>query len=284
MKTGLVLEGGAMREMFTAGVLDVLMENKIEVDGLIGVSAGATFGCNYKSGQIGRTIRYNTRFCNDPRYCSFRSLLTTGDIYGAKFCYDTLPNKLDKFDYASFYRSPMEFYMVCTDVNTGRAVYHLCKGSGKTDLRWMRASASMPIVSRPVKIGNMLLLDGGLSDSIPLKHFESLGYNRNIVVLTQPLGYKKTQNRFLPLAKILMRKYPRTIKALATRHKRYNICTAELRKRELNGEILVIRPPKALEVGAVEHDSKKLLKVYKTGRKIAAMRLDEIKEFLSCRE
>ena len=121
MKTGLVLEGGAMRGLFTAGVTDVLMENDITFDGLIGVSAGAAFGCNYKSGQIGRALRYNTEYCNDPRYCSFRSLVKTGDLFGADFCYRQIPCELDKFDMEAFSENPMEFYVVATDIETGKS-------------------------------------------------------------------------------------------------------------------------------------------------------------------
>ena len=189
MKIGLVLEGGAMRGMYTAGVLDVLMENEITVDGAIGVSAGACFGCNYKSRQIGRSIRYNLKYCRDPRYISIRSLLFSGDIYNAKFCYEELPVHLDPFDVEAYQKNPTEFYVVATDVNTGKAVYQrLDKGDGD-DIQWIRASASMPLVSRIVKIGEQELLDGGIADSIPFEWFVANGYEKNIVVLTQPKGY-----------------------------------------------------------------------------------------------
>jgi predicted patatin/cPLA2 family phospholipase len=172
IKTGLVLEGGAMRGLFTAGALDVFMERGITFDGLIGVSAGACFGCNYKSGQIGRVIRYNKRFARDPRYCSWRSLFTTGDLFGAEFCYRELPKKLDVFDAAAFEANPMEFHIVATDAATGKPVYKRLDRADDTALDWIRASASMPIVSRPVEIDGRKYLDGGLSDGIPLKYFE----------------------------------------------------------------------------------------------------------------
>ena len=121
-KTGLVLEGGAMRGLFSAGVLDVMMENGIEFDAVMGVSAGAVFGCNFKSGQIGRSIRYNMRFCDDPRYCSFESLRKTGDLYNVQFCYDEIPNKLDPFDKEAYQANPMPFYAVCTNIETGKAI------------------------------------------------------------------------------------------------------------------------------------------------------------------
>ena len=163
VKTGLVLEGGAMRGMYTAGILDVLMEEKIQVDGVIGVSAGAVFGCNYKSGQIGRTLRYNMKFCGDKRYGTLHSLLKTGDIYDVDLCYHQIPEILDPFDNEAFVKNPAEFFVVCTDVETGKAVYHKCTDCGRDDLKWMQASASMPLVSKVVEIDGYKLLDGGVA-------------------------------------------------------------------------------------------------------------------------
>ena len=176
MKRGLVLEGGAMRGLFTAGILDTMMENNIEFDGIIGVSAGAAFGCNYKSKQIGRTLRYNVKYCNDPRYCSFRSLLKTGDIYGAKFCYHDLPEKLDIFDFRAFECNKTEFYLVCTDIETGKPVYHKMEKCDYDELEWMRASASMPLVSR---VGRMFLV----IDLPPIFTFSSF-IRRRLEILT----------------------------------------------------------------------------------------------------
>ena len=157
-----------MRGMFTAGVLDVMMENGITFDGIIGVSAGAVFGCNYKSGQIGRTIRYNMKYCGDKRYCSFHSLITTGDLFGADFCYNRIPNELDKFDEPTYKQNPTEFYVTATDIVTGKAVYQRCDNADQYDLKWYRASASMPILSQISEIDGRKLLDGGISDPIPL--------------------------------------------------------------------------------------------------------------------
>ena len=162
MKTGLILEGGAMRGMFTAGVLDVLMEQGITVDGMVGVSAGAVFGCNYKSHQIGRTIRYNTTYCNDKRYASFRNLLRTGNLYSENFCYHEVPEKLDPFDDKAFRESPMDYFVVCTDVRTGDPIYHKCRTGDAEDVLWMEASASMPLAAKIVKIGHYGLLTAAL--------------------------------------------------------------------------------------------------------------------------
>ena len=171
-KTGLVLEGGAMRGLFSAGVLDVMMENGIEFDAAMGVSAGAVFGCNFKSGQIGRSIRYNMRFCDDPRYCSLESLRKTGDLYGVQFCYDEIPNKLDPFDKEAYRSNPMPFYAVCTNVETGKAIHKRLDNGDAKDMEYFRASASMPVVSRIVEVDGYKLLDGGITDSIPLASME----------------------------------------------------------------------------------------------------------------
>ena len=141
-----------MRGMFTCGVLDVFMENGISFDGAAGISAGAAFGCNIKSRQAGRAIRYNKKYCTDPRYCSFRSLIKTGDLFGGEFCYRTIPQELDPFDYKTFAENPMEFYAGAVDVKTGKVVYHKFTDCGDTDMLWLQASASMPLVSRPVRV------------------------------------------------------------------------------------------------------------------------------------
>ncbi len=281
MKKGLVLEGGAMRGMFTAGVLDVLMENNIEFDGCAGVSAGAVFGCNYKSKQIGRVIRYNTKFCKDKRYCSFKSLLTTGDMYGADFCYKVLPRELDLFDTDTFLNSPVEFFVTATDIETGEAVYHKCKDGLEEDLLWFRASASMPLVSRNVEIGNSKLLDGGIADSIPIKFLENKGYDKNVVVLTQPYDFVKEPNPMLPLIKLKYRKYKGIIKAVECRHIAYNETTAYIKEKEKKGELFVIRPPESLNIKAVCHDENELLRVYNMGRSEAERILPELQSYLS---
>lgn len=280
MKKGLILEGGAMRGMFTAGVLDVMMENGIVFDGAVGVSAGACFGCNYKSGQPGRAIRYNKRFARDRRYCSFYSLLTTGDLYGAEFCYHELPTKLDIFDEKAFIENPMEFYVVCTDAETGKAVYRRIDDCSDESLDWIRASASMPIVSRPVELSGRKLLDGGISDSIPLRWFRSQGYDKNVVVLTQPASYRKKPISFQKEIRFLLRKYPAVYERLLTRHEEYNSVIKEISALEKQGKVFVIRPEEALGIGKIEHDPGKMEKVYQIGRKEAKSKLERLKNFL----
>ena len=266
MKTALVMEGGAMRGMFTCGVLDVLMENGISFDGVVGVSAGATFGCNIKSRQIGRALRYNKKYCKDKRYHSIRSLLTTGDIYNVPFCYDELPYKLDKWDIDAFKANPMEFYCVATDINTGKPVYHKCETGGKEDIIWIQASASMPLVSRPVEIDGGVYLDGGISDSIPLKFMEGIGYDKILVIETQPKDYVKGRQKYMPLVRWMLRKYPNMIKAMEERYLMYNEQKRYVREKEEKGEIEVIRPLAPLNISPVETDEKELERVYQLGR------------------
>lgn len=280
-KTGLILEGGGMRGIFTAGILDVLMEQHITFDCVVGVSAGAAFGCNFKSHQIGRVLRYNLRYCRDPRYCSVRSLLLTGDLFGASFCYHDIPNQLDVFDGAAFEHSPMQFYVVCTNMLTGQAVYHLCEKATDETFEWIRGSSSMPLVSRPVQVGGFLLLDGGIADSIPLRFSMKLGYERNVVVLTQPQSYVKEANRLFPLFQIGLRHYPQTIQAIANRPRVYNESRELVFEQERQGNAFVFCPKEPLPIGRVEHDPEVIQSVYQQGRQQAQEKLDALCSFLS---
>jgi len=279
-KIGLVLEGGAMRGMFTAGVIDVMMENQIELDGAVGVSAGAAFGCNYKSKQIGRVIRYNMRFCRDKRYCGLHSLITSGNIYNTDFCYGEVPLKHDVFDFETYIKTPMEFYVVCTDIESGLPVYKKYEGNKEEGFDWIRASASMPLVSQIVEIEGQKLLDGGISDSIPVKYFESIGYDINIVILTQPKEYRKGKNSLLWLMKLKYKKFPEFLETMKNRHVVYNDTLDYILDKEAKGELLVIRPEEKLPVGKVEKNPEKLKCAYEIGRNVATERLEEIKAFL----
>lgn len=279
MKRGLVLEGGAMRGLWTAGVTDVMMEHDIWPDGLIGVSAGAAFGCNYKSRQPGRAIRYNTRFAKDSRYSGLRSLLRSGDYFNAEFGYHIVPYEYDIFDTQTFEQSPMQFTVVCTDVLTGRAVYHDIDHVDYDELEWLRASASMPLASKVVKVQGHQLLDGGVADSIPLEYFETQGYDRNVVILTQPKGFVKEPNKLMPIMRIAMRKYPNMIKAMDERHMMYNRELAYVAKAEEEGRCLVIRPDEKIPIGHISHDPDEMRHVYEIGRKVGKHYIERIKDF-----
>lgn len=277
---GLIMEGGAMRGMFTAGVTDVFMENNIEFDAAVGVSAGATFGCNFKSRQPGRAVRYSTKYCDDYRYGSVKSWIKSGDVFDTDFCYDELPFKLDLFDNAAFKENPMDFYVVATDLETGKAVYHKCYDGLADDLLWIRASASMPLASNCVEVGGRKLLDGGIGDSIPLKFFLHKGIDKNVLILTRPKTYKKEKNKMLPLCVARYKQYPEFVKSFANRHIRYNKTLEFIKELEQRGEIFVIRPDEELNIKPLETNPKELKRVYELGRKKALQELDNIKKYL----
>ena len=279
MKKGLVLEGGAMRGLWTAGVTDVMMEHDVWPDGLIGVSAGAAFGCNYKSRQAGRAIRYNTRFARDKRYSGLWSLVTSGDYFNANFGYHVVPYEYDLFDTKAFEENPMQFIVVCTDVLTGQAVYHDMQHVSYEELEWLRASASMPLVSKVVEVEGHKLLDGGVSDSIPLSYFESIGYDRNVVILTQPLGYRKAPSKLMPLMRLSLRKYPQFVKAMSERYLMYNKQLEYVTQAEAEGRCLVIRPDEKIPIGHISHDAEQMRRVYEIGRQVGERYIEKIKEF-----
>ncbi len=281
MATGLVLEGGAMRGLFTAGILDVMLEAGCRFDGIIGVSAGAAFGCNYKSKQLGRVLRYNLQFCRDKRYCGVSSLLRTGNLYNSAFCYGEIPFFHDPFDFETYQKSPVPFYVVCTDVETGEAIYPLFSGRPEEGFDLLRASASMPLVSEIVSWNGYKLLDGGIADPIPLVASERLGYAKNVVILTRPADYQKKKSGLLPILQQRYKPYPQLLERMRHRHELYNQSLTELAEKEARGGILVFRPEEALPVHRVEKHPKQLQLAYNIGRNQAKKRLPELLAFLA---
>lgn len=283
-RNGLVLEGGAMRGLFTAGVIDVMMEEGIEFDGLVGVSAGSSFGCNYKSRQPGRVLRYNLKYCKDSRYMGLMTLLRTGDLVGAEFAYHTLPRELDVFDADAFEKNPMEFYSVSTDVATGSPVYYKMERVTRESLEWLRASASMPGVTRPVRVDDgRYMLDGGISDSIPLKFAQESGFKRNIVILTQPRDYVKSAAPKL-LLRLFLKRYPAILRAMEHRHEMYNAQLEYLRQQADLGDTLIIAPDAPLPIGRVSSNRKRMCQVYQLGRDAGIANLAAVRRFLSKEE
>lgn len=281
-KTGLVLEGGGVRGIYTAGVLDVFMENGLGFDGVIGVSAGAIHACSWLSGQKGRSIRYYRKYVGDPRFMSFRSWLKTGDIVGADFCYRELPDELDVYDHEAFLRNPTPYYVVCTDVETGRPEYVRL-----TDMRgqigYLRASASLPYFSRVVELDGRKYLDGGCSDSIPLEAFRRLGYGRNVLVLTRDASYRK-KPEMTALARLVYRKYPEFMRVLLKRHEMYNAQVELAERLAEEGSVFLIRPESPLEIGRMEKDPEKVQQVYERGCADARAAMARLKEWLAAAE
>lgn len=279
MRVGLVLEGGAKRGIYTAGVLDVMLEHGLLVDGVFGVSAGAIHGCSYVSKQIGRSIRYNMKYGNDYRFMSFKSLFLSGNMVDTQFCYHDLPEKLDPYDNDAFMKSGIEFYAVCSNVETGKPEYIKCKDMF-ADIDYIRASASMPLVSQIVEVGGKKLLDGGIADSIPLKAAENHGFEKNIVVLTRPQGYRKKKASLGWLIAWFYRKYPNFVKAFENRHKMYNDELDYIEKQEKAGKILVIRPSRLVKISKMEQNLDIVREMYDLGRSDALKMIDKIEKYM----
>lgn len=276
---GLVLEGGGFRGMYTCGVIDVFMENGICFDEVVGVSAGAAFGCNIKSKQIGRALRYNKRFCQDSRYSGLKSFIKTGDLYNKEFAYGIVPTILDPFDTKTFRENPLKFTVVCTDIHTGNPVYHEIQNGDATDIEWIRASASIPIVSKPVKLDGYELLDGGVSDSIPVNWMLERS-DKTVIVLTRDKSYHKEPMKYIHLLKKAFKEYPNLQKALENRYIVYNKTLDEIEQLEREGKVFVIRPSKPIACAMIEKDPNHLQEIYDIGRRDALHYLEDLKKYL----
>lgn len=256
MKIGLVLEGGAMRGMFTAGVLDVLLDEQIAVDGAVTVSAGALFGINYPAKQRGRVLRYNLKYLHDKRYMGWHSLFTTGNVVNKAFAFYELPFTLDPFDQATFAASQIDFWVTLTNIETGEPEYVKITDAF-AQMEALRATSAMPMVSRVVEIAGKKYLDGGISDSIPLDKAMALGYDKIIVILTRPLDYrKKPSNNWL--FKLFYRHYPKLIERWENRYAEYNQAVEKVIEMEKAGKIFVIRPSESLDISRLEKDLTKI--------------------------
>lgn len=278
LKTGLVLEGGAMRGMYTAGVLDTFLKHGIAFDGIVGVSAGALFGVNYLSNQPGRVIRYNKKFNGDKNYMGRRPLLREGNIVSTKYAYETVPRELDVFDDETYKSSKVPFFAVVTNMESGEAEYIRIK-SVFDQMDTLRASGSMPFVSRPVTIGNGRYLDGAIADSIPFKWMKEQGHDKIVVILTRDVNYRK-KSMSKPLSKLLYGKYPKFLEKMLSRHAMYNSSVSELCEWEKNGEAFVIRPSEKIDIKRIEKDPDKLQAVYDLGIKDAEAKLEKMREYL----
>lgn len=269
-----------MRGLFTAGVLDVLMENNVTFDVAVGVSAGAAFGVNMKSKQIGRVLRYNLRFAGKPYYASWKSWRRSGNLYAGNFCFHIIPDKLDVFDKKTFVENPMQFWCVTTDAATGEPVYHKLRDAGYVDLEWIRASSSIPFFANPVAIGGHYYFDGGVSDSVPYDFLMKNNFDKKVVITTQPKEYRKKQSKLFPIEKVVLREYPAVLKKLATRAEDYNTVLDEIQRDEDDGQTFVIRPPYPLNIGTVESDKSEIKRVYEVGREEGKKILPGLVEYL----
>lgn len=279
MKVGLLLEGGAMRGMYTCGVLDVLLDEKIKVDCIMGVSAGALFGVNFKSRQRGRGIRFNLKYIKDKRYMGLYPLITTGNIVNQEFCFNDIPNILDDFNYASFKRTKEDFYAVVTNMYTGKAEYKKIDELKGENVEYLRASGSMPFVSKPVEVNGKKYLDGGIADSIPIDKMVKMGYDKIIVVLTRPVGYRKRRAN-TSLAKVVYKDYPKLIDAMAKRYRVYNKSVDEVELLSKTRDVFLIRPSRHIKIKRIEKNEKVLKEMYELGVNDTKEKLTELKEYL----
>lgn len=277
--TGLVLEGGGVRGIYTAGVLDFFLDKNISVDNVYGVSAGALHGVNYISKQKKRSYRVATNYLKDKRYLGVHSLIHTGDIFGAEFCYHTLPDQLEIYDYQAFIQSQTQMYAVVSNLETGNAEYILCKDL-KQDIEYVRASASLPILSRIVEINGKKYLDGGICDSIPLRYSQKMGNQKNIVIQTRVAEYVKQPNKMLPMIRRKYRQYPKFVEAVSKRHVMYNETLKYIDEERQKENCFVIRPSRLIEVSRLEKDVHKINRLYQLGIEDAKENYDKLCEYL----
>ena len=280
-KVGLVLEGGSLRGLYSAGVLDIMMDNNIEIDCIVGTSAGALFGPNYFSKQRGRAIRYNKRFCKDRRNISMLSFIFTGNVVNKKFAYYTITKKLDIFDNETFMKSGKEFYATATNIESGECEFFKINDV-INDMEILRATSAIPIMTRPVVINNKKYLDGGVSDPIPIKKCLELGCDKVIVVLTQPKGFikKKISNKKIKLINFVFKKYPKLIEKMLNRHNEYNECIDYIKELEKDGKIFVMRPSKKLDIALIERNPDKLEDIYQIGINDMKKKIKNLKSYL----
>lgn len=278
-QAGLILEGGGMKGVYTAGVLDFFLDKEIEFSSVYGVSAGACHMCSYLSKQKGRALDVSVDYLDTRRYCSVESLLTSGDLFNVDICYSLIPDYLYPYDYETFGRYEGKAYSVATDIVTGKPEYFRIRDM-KADINKIRASASLPLVSRNVKIGNSLYLDGGISDSVPLQQSVISGNRKNVVIMTKEIGYVRRPSRQLGLIRARYIQYPKVYELMANRHIRYNEQMEYISRQQEEGKAFVIRPKTAGDVKRVEKDPEKLRVLYRQGYEDAAECYEELKKFL----
>lgn len=281
--TAIIVEGGGLRGAYSGGVLDVLADKEIKFGGAAGTSAGATHLCSFLSGQIGRNFRVDTIHSKSSKYMSFRNLLFTGDYFAFDYCYKQIPYKIDPFEFEKFTEvcKDTDFRVCITDVETGLAEYpRITDYRNEDDMNYIRASASLPILSKMVEIHGKKYLDGGIADSIPFESMLQNGFERAVVILTRPLGYRKKISKALPLVKFVFRHYPKLVEAVATRHIRYNQSLDKLAKLEAEGKVFIFRPSRLIKISDIESNKKKIARLYELGKEDAHNKMSELLKFL----
>ncbi|MDN7227586.1 patatin family protein [Planococcus sp. N064] len=281
MKSGLILEGGGMRGVYTGGVLEKFLEEEIFVDYIIGVSAGACNASSYVSRQTGRNHKVTIGSVHHPDYISVKNLLLKRELFGMNLIFDEIPNRLVPFDYNSFHDATEEFVIGATDCLTGKAVYFEKREHAKDVLAIVRASSSLPFMAKPVEFEGRLLMDGGVADPIPIRKALADSVTKPIIVLTKEKGYRKKKNSFARLMPALYRQFPGMVKSMESWSVRYNETMEFIEELEAEGKALVIQPSKFYKINSMERDIEKLTELYDQGYRDAEERMEEIIKFIS---
>ena len=278
-KIGLLLEGGGMKGIFTAGVLDYFLEKELEFGAIIGVSAGAIQACSFLSKQKYRSRDIILTYVNDKRYYSWNSWRKTGDLFNVKFAYYEIPDKLNPFDHKTFKKSKTKLLICATDVVKGKPKYFHVKNFDNGEIEILRASASLPLVANNVKIRGKEYLDGGMSDSLPLKKLEAEGYEKNVVILTKAPGYKKRKSKLYLLAKLKYKKHPKLVERIKNRYKDYNEALEYVMTQEKANKAFIIAPSKN-HVSRLEKNIAKLELAYQDGYETAKRIYPDLIKFM----
>ncbi|PEY38402.1 patatin family protein [Bacillus cereus] len=277
---GLVLEGGGMKGLYTAGVLEYFMEKELFFPYVVGVSAGACMGATYLSRQKGRNKKVNTELVSDHRYISYRNFIRKRELFGMDFLFDEVPNKIVPFDFQTFLHTNEQFVIGTTDCETGQAVYYSKQERGNDILKIIRASSSVPFIAPAVDYDGKKLLDGGIIDPIPVRKAQKDGYKKNVVIMTKPEGYVKKRNRFSPMAKYLYRRYPKVSKLLVEHYRFYNESILYMSLDEQKENFFVIQPSMQLPVSGIERNKDKLVDLYNLGYQDAKNQYEQLLEWI----
>ncbi|HWO75321.1 MAG TPA: patatin family protein [Bacillus sp. (in: firmicutes)] len=280
-KIGLVLEGGGLRGVYTAGVLEYFMEKDLYFPYVIGVSAGAGMAASYLSRQKGRNWKVNIELASDPRYVSFRNWIQKKEMFGMDFIFDDIPNKLVPFDYDAFLKAEEHFVIGTTDCDTGEPVYFSKTEHGEHMLTIMRASSSLPFLAPSVEYNHRYLLDGGIIDPIPIRKAQADGNTKNVVIMTKPPHYRKKRSKFIRILKYISKQHPKIGEILQTRHELYNETLKYLQSEKEKGNVLIIQPSEDISVGRMERNQKKLIELYELGMRDAERLYPGIQSFIS---
>lgn len=280
MKSGLVLEGGGMRGVYTGGVLEKFLEEEIFADYIIGVSAGACNAASYISRQAGRNHAVTIGYVNHPDYVSMKNLVTKRELFGMDLIFDEIPNRLVPFNYEDFRNATEEFVVGTTDCLTGEPVYFEKRNEPAEVLAIVRASSSLPFMSKPVEFEGRQLMDGGIADPLPIRKALMDGVTHPVIVLTKPKGYRARKSSFSFIMQALYRQFPGIVKSMEIRAAVYNETMEFIETMEAEGKALVIRPAETFNIGRIERDPAKLTELYNQGYRDAEEMLEKVKSFI----